>query len=324
MKDICFVIPYFGKFNNYFQLFLNSCRPNNNCDWLIFTDDKRIFDYPENVIVHYMEFCDLQEKIRSVFSFEISLVKPYKLCDYKSFYGLIFKDYLKNYRFWGHCDTDMIFGDIASFITQEDLNTYDKIGIVGHCTIYRNVLDINELCMKPLNGVDRAKAVLTEYWNHSFDEEFNDSINNIFEEYEKKIDYREHEANIYRKSSDLRITRMKFPSHQYTVERRTNSFYVWENGRLYRYLIKNGTLRKEEYMYIHLQARPMRVTIHNYLKYKIIANSFDDLEVEKVDLDTFRQIKKMHFNLHYFKHRSRNLVEKIKKRFDKEKTWTYR
>ena len=32
-----FIIPYFGHFNNYFQLFLNSCAYNRDFDWLIFT-----------------------------------------------------------------------------------------------------------------------------------------------------------------------------------------------------------------------------------------------------------------------------------------------
>lgn len=38
---VAFIIPYFGKFNNYFPLFLKSCEANADlCDWLIYTDDK--------------------------------------------------------------------------------------------------------------------------------------------------------------------------------------------------------------------------------------------------------------------------------------------
>ncbi|WP_368731163.1 DUF6625 family protein [Lacticaseibacillus paracasei] len=37
MKKCCFVIPYFGNFPNYFQLFLNSCKKNPHYDWLFFT-----------------------------------------------------------------------------------------------------------------------------------------------------------------------------------------------------------------------------------------------------------------------------------------------
>ena len=48
-KKICFIIPYFGNFKNYFQLFLNSCRLNSDINWLIITDNKDEYDYPKNV-----------------------------------------------------------------------------------------------------------------------------------------------------------------------------------------------------------------------------------------------------------------------------------
>ena len=50
-KNCIFIIPYFGKFNNYFQLFLNSCSTNENYNWLILTDDDGKYDYPKNVEV---------------------------------------------------------------------------------------------------------------------------------------------------------------------------------------------------------------------------------------------------------------------------------
>jgi hypothetical protein len=33
---------------------------------------------------------------------------PYKICDWKPFYGHIFREYLVAYDFWGHCDMDII------------------------------------------------------------------------------------------------------------------------------------------------------------------------------------------------------------------------
>lgn len=71
MKKCVLIIPYFGKFHNYFQLFLNSCGQNPEFDWLIFTDDRRDFVYPDNVRVHYCEFRDIQELFQSKFDFPI-------------------------------------------------------------------------------------------------------------------------------------------------------------------------------------------------------------------------------------------------------------
>lgn len=50
MKNkVCFVVPYFGKFPSYFDLFLKSCKYNEDFNWIIFTDDKEDYDYPNNV-----------------------------------------------------------------------------------------------------------------------------------------------------------------------------------------------------------------------------------------------------------------------------------
>ena len=115
MNRCAFVIPYFGKFNVYFQLFLDSCKANPDFDWLIFTDDRRPFAYPQNVRVEYTTFSDIAGKFQSQLDFKISLGKPYKLCDYKLMYGTVFADYLSAYEFWGFCDVDMIFGHIVHY-----------------------------------------------------------------------------------------------------------------------------------------------------------------------------------------------------------------
>lgn len=316
MKNIAFIIPYFGKFNNYFQLFLNSCKYNVECDWIIFTDDNTPYDYPKNVIVHYISFEKIKEKFQSKFDFKISLEYPYKLCDYKVCYGYIFSDYISNYKFWGHCDTDLIWGNISNFISDKDLEYYDKIGILGHCTIYKNTEDINKMFMKFLNGRERYKEVFLNKNNCSFDEEFNNSINNIFKEYNLDIREKEYEANIYTKSSNFRITKMNLDLKKYIVEKKKDGFFMWDNGMLCRYIKNNKEIILEEYMYIHLQSRKMKIRLNNLSidKYKIIPNAFDYLEEDKIEIQNFKHIKKKYFNLHYFKLRSKNLLNKIKRR----------
>ena len=61
----------------------------------------------------------------------------------KPAYGAIFEDYLIGVDFWGHCDLDIVFGDIRSFITDEMLEEYDVITakkefLAGHFTLYNN------------------------------------------------------------------------------------------------------------------------------------------------------------------------------------------
>ena len=45
MKSIVFLIPYFGHFNDYFDIWLNSCDHNPPVNWLIFSDCKAVHNY---------------------------------------------------------------------------------------------------------------------------------------------------------------------------------------------------------------------------------------------------------------------------------------
>lgn len=101
MQSIIVVIPYFGKFNNYFNLFLKSIEYNSTVDFLIITDDKRNFDYPSNVKVVYSSFLEESHRMTSYFDFDATCGTPYKICDYKPFFGEIYKEYTKGYDFWG-------------------------------------------------------------------------------------------------------------------------------------------------------------------------------------------------------------------------------
>lgn len=323
MKKIAFIIPYFGKFNNYFQLFLNSCEYNSECDWIIFTDDYTSYKYPSNVIVNYMTFDELKKIFQDKFDFEICLNRPYKLCDFKVSYGYVFSEYLTEYKFWGHCDTDLIWGNISNFISNNDLEQFDKIGFLGHCTIYKNTEYNNKMFMNSINGIERYKEVFSIDSNCSFDEEFNNSINNIFNSYNLKISSKQVEANIYTKSSNFKITRMNMNTKTYTVEKKKKSFFVWDKGCLYRMVFCKNKLFKEEYMYIHMQSRNMKNRLNKNINkintYKIIPNSFDYLEYNYNDINNFNKIRRKYFNLHYFTLRSKNLYKKISKKLNLRK-----
>ena len=72
MKTVI-LLPYFGKFNNYFELWLNSCRENSDFDWLIFSDVDLCIALPKNVkIVHCTSRLkrEILKKIRDAIGFE--------------------------------------------------------------------------------------------------------------------------------------------------------------------------------------------------------------------------------------------------------------
>ena len=266
MKKCIFIIPYFGKFNNYFQLFLDSCKYNQSFDWLIFTDDKGKYDYPDNVSVIYTTFIEIKKKIEKIFSIEIVLNEPYKLCDYRLAYGEIFFEYIKNYEFWGFCDTDLIWGDISKFITNDILKKYDRILCRGHFTLLRNIPEINDLYKSQSNylPIDYKFAFATRYSCH-FDE---------FEFWNKVFDEKKFKTWSEIIFADIDCNNYLF----YLIGRKGEKhIFQWNDGILKSFSFVNGVQQEYEWCYVHLQKRNMKVLISSRDKsFCIVPNAFVD------------------------------------------------
>ena len=292
MKKIIFILPYFGKFNNYFNLFLKSCEYNKDIDWLIFTDDKTKYDYPINVRVEYMEFNELKSLIDDKFGFKTAINRPHKLCDFKPAYGYIFEEYIRGYDFWGHCDCDVIFGNIRKFITNELLDKYDKLFCLGHCTLYKNTEEINKVFMKEYKGEKLYKKAYTSNDSFAFDEEYlPDNVNRIFKEYGYRVLEDDYSANISILHSDFRLVRFDQLSRNYIVEKKNRNLFVFDKGTIKRYQKVFNELVVTDYMYIHLQRRKMKLALDNNDKYKIVTNRFTDLEVDNIDDSSFDKVR---------------------------------
>ncbi|MBQ6464331.1 MAG: hypothetical protein IJJ59_13475 [Pseudobutyrivibrio sp.] len=279
----CFIVPYFGKLPKEFPIFLKTCGFNKGFDWIIYTDDHTYFDYPQNVIVKYMEFSDFRELAESKFDFSISMDSPYKLCDYKPAYGLICEEDIVEYDFWGHTDIDVVLGDLSSFIFENMLKKYDKLFCLGHCVLYRNSYENNRVFMSEYKGDYLYKKVYSTPDICWFDEEWKDdnNINRIFLSLNKPVFFEDYSANISIKTQ--RFNRVKFvmdiddySKTHYDIENIGKCLYTWEDGHLYRFSLVGGKLKKEEFMYLHYQQRHMRYNseIVEASSFKIVPNSF--------------------------------------------------
>lgn len=139
MNQFAVIIPYFGQFKPSILLFLESCNRNPDIDWLVFTD----CSIPEGVILkdhimwHSMNLEDVHQLAEEKLCVSLTLNRPYKLCDLKPMYGLIFTDYIKGYSFWRFGDTDVIYGDVFNFLIRIGYNNYDKITI--RKALFRNL-----------------------------------------------------------------------------------------------------------------------------------------------------------------------------------------
>ena len=271
-----FIVAYFGTLPSYFQLFLESCRNNTCFDWLLFTDDMTEYAYPDNVHRISMDFSACRKIVQDHFDFPITLSSPKKLCDYKCAYGYIFQDYLREYNWWGHCDLDQIFGDLSKFITTDMLNKYDKIGSLGHLTLYRNNADNNQIFKRQINGRVRYREVFSSDRGFAFDEWLPGNINEMFIESGRSIMLDNLGADINSYKTVFTLVHYDIKKRQYYIDNIKNSIFSWEDGKIYRIYISKKKVVKIEFPYVHLQKRKMKDAkqVEQEKKYYIIPNGF--------------------------------------------------
>ena len=142
-KSITLIVCYFGEFPKWFDFFLETCKYNSSVKFLIFTDTNEPYPPMHNVTFEKLSLDEFSRLASQKLNLDIRISEAYKVCDYKPAYGVIFEDYLIGIDFWGHCDLDIVFGDIRSFITDKMLEEYDVITakkefLTGHFTLYNS------------------------------------------------------------------------------------------------------------------------------------------------------------------------------------------
>lgn len=321
MKKCCFIIPYFGVLPNYFSVFLKTCEKNQDFEWLIFTDCKIYNEIPSNVKIIKQSFDEFKMLAEKKLNINIEIKDFHKLCDFKPAYGLIYEDYIKDYKSWGHCDIDIVLGNLNKFITDELIEKYDKIFCLGHMILYKNTYENNRVFMKKYNGVELYKKVFSNSKTFIFDETFGgrNNVNSIFEAYGKKIYTKDLSFNAKIFPTKFVRTKFDFLKYDFIDEKYKKSIYIWNNGDFYRLYFEGKELRKEEFIYFHFQQRKMKINDKvlesNY--FKIIPNKFDVLETINIDEKNFPKIKKSSFCMHYFSKHLEWYIKKLKKRCKK-------
>jgi len=171
-KKVGFIIPYFGSFKWYVKFFLHTCKYNLDFDFIFITDlDFATKDLGKNIIVIKKSFEEVRQLVAKKLKVPVNLEYPYKICDFRPAFGVIFREFLKSYDFWGHIDEDVILGRLKRFITPKVLEEYDVITLrhdylVGCFTLYRNIPKINRLYTKNRD----YKRVFSHPYNLGFDE----------------------------------------------------------------------------------------------------------------------------------------------------------
>lgn len=207
---------------------------------------------PKNVKIINLNLFTLKELVIKNTGIEnISLEYPYRCCDLKPLYGIIFQEYIKQYEYWGHCDFDMIFGDIYSFMEEHNYRKFDKFLNLGHLSFYKNTDEVNNYYK--LNGSQYSYIdVLTRNKNFAFDENF--GINSILLKHGLPFFI----ERIFFDISDIyhRFRLSEFCSLTSKDVNYNQQIFCWKDGKVFRYYVEKGQLKKEERMYIHFKKRP--------------------------------------------------------------------
>ena len=242
MIKVCIVGVYFGKLPNYFDLWLNSAQENPTIDFIVFTDEKRE-NLPGNVRFINFTLKEMQQLSSAKLGFNVCMERSRKCCDLKPAYGLIFEDYLKEYDYWGHCDFDLIWGDLRGFFNRYHLENYDKFLPLGHLSLYRNTDENNRRFM--LEGADISyKTVFSDPGDFAFDEA--SGIYQIFEKNGFSMFNKRIFADISLMYSRYRLA---FDDKNYDYQ-----VFCWDNGHVFRYY-EDGGIKKDEFIYIHFKKR---------------------------------------------------------------------
>jgi hypothetical protein len=157
---IAVIIPYFGKWPPWIDLYFYSCEQNSTIDWYFITDCEIPFKRFSNLYFISKSFQQYNNEVSQKLNFTFTPTNPYKLCGLRPFYAVVHADIIKDYEFWGYGDVDVIWGNIGSFYTESKFNRYDVFSthgdrLSGHLTIVRNNNYYNTKCYKIKNWKEK-------------------------------------------------------------------------------------------------------------------------------------------------------------------------
>ena len=147
-----FITVWFGPLPEFFELFRATCYHNKYFDWIVYTDQKNVKSKNNVKIKHITkdQFISLAHK--KLGSTVTTLDEdPRKVTDFKPFYGMMFANDIKQYKFHGHCDIDMMLGDMRLVI--QLCKVYDIISSrressSGHMMLFRKNQDRDTALLK--------------------------------------------------------------------------------------------------------------------------------------------------------------------------------
>ncbi|WP_431425344.1 DUF6625 family protein [Bacteroides hominis] len=165
------IIPYFGKWPKWIELYFYSCGQNPEIDFIFYTDcplPQQIYSNTKFISISFKAYCKL---VGERLNIDYSIESTYKLTDLKPFIGTIHQEELKIYDFWGFGDLDLVYGDLSMIVNDKTLDRYELLTthnyhVAGHFTLCKNNEYWRTLCFKIKDWQKR----LIDSQHYAFDE----------------------------------------------------------------------------------------------------------------------------------------------------------
>lgn len=245
---------YYGPLPGYFQLWLHTCSKNPDIHWLLTTDqDTTPWSFPPNVTVWRQAFHAFRNHLAEKLDLALPHFSPYKLCDFRPTWGVVFEERNQGYDFWGSCDLDVLWGALAPHLLHIRMQRFDRVLTCGHLSLYRNEARVNRAFQLRHPEPDlQWRDVLTEPCNRpftGFDE--HQGINRIM---------RHHGFSIYEREADVADIHPYYPDH-FLAEGHNHArqAFGWSGGHVYQYYENFGRVNTRELLYLHFQKRQIRM-----------------------------------------------------------------
>ncbi|MFT5760870.1 MAG: hypothetical protein ACI9LM_005658 [Alteromonadaceae bacterium] len=259
-RSIAIIIPYFGQWPEWFNLYLESCSHNPSVNWYFITDCQIPENRPNNTIFISSTFEEYKQLVSKKLTISFNPESAYKLCDLKPAYGYIHEDLIREYDFWGFGDIDVIYGDIRHFYTNTLLNSHDTLSthwdrVSGHFFLLKNTSLFREAFKKIKNW----QQLLEDNEHHGIDES---KFSKVFLRHKK---YPAWLRNIYRLKDPYQ--RRAYFKEQYSTILSPHPWidgkwehpqeWVWKKGKLHN--CRDGN---REFLYLHFMNWKSNAWLH--------------------------------------------------------------
>lgn len=131
------ITPYFGQFPEWMDLFL--------------ADFQRTMAPQGYKLLMDTDLSDFKERVREKLGIDYPGVRGNgKAWDMRSALGYLYEEELEEAEYWGHCDFDVVWGNVSKFLPDKELEQLDVFSshdsyVCGFFSLYRNRPEVNQL-----------------------------------------------------------------------------------------------------------------------------------------------------------------------------------